>query len=282
MKRATVIYIILILTGCSRIAIEKQVSDNLYKLNLHGSTRIITKADSLMGEGISIGIYVPFKDSSLLSTKANFCNVLYTSGNSGTLSGGPVFLTVGRSYDIYGYVPYQQGMQYPDSIGGFKSGDDVMVTTKSTISDVSNTNSSAILTFEHLVSQLSLKIVFEDKSIVIDSTSSFEISGFYNSAILNLTNSTLFPADATSSVMAKGTDGSLSIQPFCFFIDKESNMTLNLSIIAEGVNYYGEISRLFVAGESYRYTVTVPVSTQDLKLSSTLITWVQIDNEILI
>ena len=282
MKRAIVIYIIIILTGCSRIAIDKQVSDNLYRLNLHGNTRIITKADSLMGEGISIGVYVPFKDSSLLSAKANFSNVQYTSGNSGTLSGGPVLLTVGRSYDIYGYVPYQPGIQSPDSIVGFKIGDDVMVATKSTITDVSNTNSSAVLTFEHLVSQLSFKIIFEDKSIIIDSTTSIEISGFYSSAKLNLTNNTLFPADATSSLTARGTAGSLSVQPFCFYTDKESNMTLKLKITAEGVNYYGEISRLFVPGESYRYTVTVPISTQDLKLNSTLTTWVQIDKEILI
>lgn len=272
----------LLLLSCSKINIYNKKPESLFELNLKGSANIISKADNIMYEGISTGIYVPFKDSSISTAKTSFSNRLYISGVSGSLSGGPVFLTVGKNYDIYGYAPYQQGVVTPESISGFKSGDDVMAANKVTLSNVSETNSSALLSFEHLVSQISFNVECEDSGVIINHTSSIEVSGFYSTAILNLTNRTLIPGGSATPVTSIGTAGALSIQPVCFFISTASIMDLGIKVTIDGVVFNGTISRQFVAGESYRYTVTIPVTTQELKLSATLTPWVVIDDEIVV
>ena len=66
-----------LLSSCTRINTEKQIGNDLLELNLQGIAQVISKADLLMQEGIPIGIFVPFKDSSISSAKASFSNRLY-------------------------------------------------------------------------------------------------------------------------------------------------------------------------------------------------------------
>jgi len=282
MKKIIFVFFFLLLLSCSKINTYNKKQENIFELNLKGRANIISKADNVMYEGISTGIYVPFKDSSITTTKTSFSNRLYISGVSGSLLGGPVFLTVGKNYDIYGYAPYQQGAVTPESISGFKSGDDVMAANKVTILNVSETNNSALLSFEHLVSQISFDVVCEDSGVVINQTSSIEVSGFYSTAILNLTNRSLIPGGSASPIVSSGATGTLSIEPLCFFIDPVSIMELGIKVTIDGVTFNGTISRQFVAGESYRYTVTIPATTQELKFSATLTPWVVIDDEIVV
>ncbi|MHC1690032.1 MAG: fimbrillin family protein [Bacteroidales bacterium] len=282
MKKIIFVFFFLLLLSCSKVNTYNNIPEKLLELNLKGRANVISKSENVMYEGVSMGIYVPYKDSSISTAKTSFSNRLYTSGISGSLSGGPVFLTVGKDYDIYGYAPYQQGVVTPESISGFKSGDDVMFANKVTVSNVSETNSSAILSFEHLGSQISFSVECEDPGVIINQTSSIEVSGFYNTANLNLTNRTLIPIGSATPITSNGTAGALSIQPFCFFITTLSVMELDIKVTIDGVEFNGTISKQFVAGESYRYTVTIPVTTQELKLSATLTPWVVIDDEIVV
>lgn len=282
MKNVIFVFFFSLLLSCSKIDTYNKKPESMFELNLKGNANIISKSDNAMNEGVSMGIYVPFKDSSISTAKTSFSNRLYISGISGSLSGGPVFLTVGKDYDIYGYAPYQQGVVTPESISGFKSGDDVMAANKVTVSNVNETNNSALLSFEHLVSQISFDIVCEDSGVIINQTSSIEVSGFYSTAILNLTNRRLIPGGSATSIKSNGANGSLFIQPFCFFIDTTSIMELGIKVTIDGVVFNGIISRQFIAGESYRYTVTIPVTTKELKLSATLTPWVVIDDEIVV
>lgn len=284
MRRKTYIPILLVLlfSSCTKINVEKQNQDNGIELSLTGSADIISKAENIMPENLSIGIYVQPKDSSVSSSVAMFSNRLYISGTAGSLFGGPVFLTIGKDYDICGYAPYQGGVTTPDSIAGFKNGDDVMVASNASIMNVSETNNSAALSFEHIVSQISFNVECEDTSIVFDQTSSIEVFGFYSSAVLNLTNTTLSPNGSAPSMKTSGSKGALSIQPFCFFIKKLEYMDIPIRVTIKGITYNGSISRVFVAGESYRYTVTIPTATHTLKLTSTLSQWVQVDGEVVV
>ncbi|MBP1631143.1 MAG: Fimbrillin-like [Bacteroidetes bacterium] len=276
------VLLILLFSCCTKISIEKQKTNNQIELGLSGSAKIISKADNIIPEGLSIGIYVQPKDSSVSFSKTMFSNRLYISETSGSLSGGPIFLNIGKDYDIYGYSPYQGGVTTPDSIAGFKNGDDVMIATNASIINVSETNNSAVLPFEHIVSQISFNVECEDTTVVIDQTSSIEVIGFYSSAVLNLTNTTLSPKGSAPSIKTNGSEGVLAIQPFCFFIKKSEYMDIPIKVTIKGITYNGSISRVFVAGESYKYTVTIPTTTHTLKLTSTLSQWVQVDGEVVV
>ncbi len=277
------IIILLLITGCAKDNSDSNKSDSKFELKLSGSSSVVTKTDMPMPQGLTVGIYVPLRDSPLNSANVEFSNRLYTAGISGALTGGPVYLTTAKDYDIYGYAPYKQGILSPESIGGFTHGDDVLLATKATITGASETNNTATLLFEHSVSQISFNVVCADTDVVLGSTSSIEISGFYNSATLNLSDKKLTPSGSAPSVKASGTNGKLYIAPVCFFINKDEIMNITIKVtIGESVKsttaekvYNGTISRAFNAGESYMYTVNIPASSQELNLSATLTPWME-------
>lgn len=273
---------LLSIASCTKARLEKKETVSNFELSLRGSAAIITKAEDLLPKGTAVGIYVPFRDSLLESAKSQYSNRLYTSDSSGVLSGGPVMLTIEKDYDIYGYAPYQKGVLSPESITGFKNGDDVLLAKKATIINVSQTNFSADLSFVHIVSQISFNVVCEDPDLLIDNTSLIEITGFYQSAELNIKNATLSPSGLAPSTIVNGANGKLVVNPSCFFTNNAGTMNLSIKVTIGGEVYNGIISKLFVAGESYKYTVTIPLSKQEIKFTATLAPWVQREGDVIV
>lgn len=244
------------------------------------ATQVVTKGeDSVLPEGITTGIYVTAKDSTIATSY--FENQQYISKSSGELlTDANVDLTIGNSYDIYAYAPYLKELATPGTVE-FSHDTDVLWASKATISNVSASNCITALAFEHRTAQVSFNVVFDKDfnagSKIFTSSSTLEVSGFYSKGTLNLVTGALTPsstADVSLSAVGTATTGSmtLGIGETCF-IPSVSEMTFLVKINHEGKAYNATIKETFVAGSSYNYTISILKTFSTLGITGNLKEW---------
>lgn len=159
-ERGIYIALLLLLSACSKEA--NIIYDNVTSLKLSATqTSIVTKGtESVLPQGTVAGIYVTAKDASVEASY--YKNQKYTSQTSGTLlTDANVSLTIGSSYDLYAYAPYLSGTTTPSSVEVLHNMD-VLWAKKVTLNDVTPTNNTAALSFEHCATQISFKVVFAE------------------------------------------------------------------------------------------------------------------------
>jgi hypothetical protein len=280
---------VLLLTGCTSVAVD-EIAKQTVPLSLSATysadITLGTRSSVDLPSGINAGIYVAQKDTAI--SASYFANQLYLCGASGSMSTeGNVSLTVGRSYDIYAYAPYQATVINPDSIV-MAHGTDVLWAEKATLNDVSEDNHSASLAFSHRAAQVSFKVVFASDfsmgSTTFTSDSKIVVSGFYDQGALDVATGVLTPGSLRTKVMSgsgAGTSGSmtLGIDATCF-IPALTAMDLDVQVTHEGYVYHATISHLFAAGSYTQYTVTVKGVSRVLDITSTIIDWVPVTEKI--
>jgi hypothetical protein len=269
-----------LLAGCSNDqSAESITKEQTIPLSL-SATSLSTKAsDPALPSGISAGVYVTAANTAISS--AYFLNYKYTSDGSGVLSTDTnADLTLGSSYDIYAYAPYQSVISTPDAVE-YPHGTDVLWSSKATISNVSKSNNTAVLAFEHRAAQVSFNVAFDKDFNVgskeFTSSSTIEVSGFYSKGILNISTGALTPVGTTDyslKAVATGTAGSmtLGIGETCF-IPSSGEMTFLVKVTHEGKIYNATIKGTFAAGSSTNYTVSVLKSYSTLGISFKIQAW---------
>jgi hypothetical protein len=271
LKGSIYIALIILLAGCSSDNTVSPVSGDTVPLKLSATQAGLAaeQAVPLLSAGISTGIYVTAKDANIAASC--FGNQKYISQASGNLStDANVNLTLGSSYDIYAYAPYQGGNIDPKAVE-VSHGTDVLWAPKYTLSNVAADHYSAALSFDHRVAQVSFKVIFADDydgSRNFINTSLIAVTGFYGKGFLDITTGVLTPSGtADTSLSASGTSAgsvSLVIAGTCFI--PASGMKLKVSVKHDGVVYNGVIEDSFVSGNQYRYTVTLKqVSAMEIK-----------------
>lgn len=282
---------VLFMTGCSHDPSgELPPPPETVSLLLSGTQPALETRASLpeLPQGITTGIYVPEKDKNI--STAYFNNAWYTAGESGILqasSSTVIDLTIGMSYDIYAYGPFQAIAPNPAAIA-FTHGTDVICSPKTSVTGVTSENRTAILNFEHRVAQISFNVVFRDDFNLtakeVTSASTIEAAGFYPAGTLDVTTGDLTPAGTTAVTLrgtGTGNPGSmeLAIPPTCF-IPSSNAMTLAVKVSHQGREFNGTITEAFVAGMSYRYTVTVSGTVAPLNITGTLRDWIAVSETI--
>ncbi|MBP1593192.1 MAG: Fimbrillin-like [Bacteroidetes bacterium] len=281
------IALLVLLNGCSG---DSPVQTSMVALRLSATqTGIVTKgADSALPLGSVTGIYVTAKDAAIAASY--FGNQKYTSGASGALlTDASVSLTIGSSYDIYAYAPYQAGVITPIAVE-FPYGTDVLWAPKFTISGVSESNNSALLSFEHRAAQITFKVVFADDfnegPKEFTSSSAISVSGFYNKGLLDITTGMLTPSGVTNitlSAFGKDTAGviTLGTDTTCF-IPATGIMPLSVVVSHGGRVYNGVIKETFVSGHSYNYTVTISGQLATLGISGVMEQWIPVSDDLIV
>jgi len=273
---------VLLITGCTRVDVD-EIAKQTVPLSLSAAysadITLAARSSTDLPSGINAGIYVAQKDTAIGASY--YANQLYLCGASGSLSTeDDVFLTVGRSYDIYAYAPYQVSATNPDSIV-MTHGADVLWAQKTTLNNVSDQNHSAWLAFSHRAAQVSFKVVFASNfsmgNTIITSDSKIAVSGFYDQGALDVATGVLSPGLLRTKVMSgsgSGTAGSmrLGIDATCF-IPATTTMDLAIQVTQGGQVYHATISHLFAAGSYTQYTVTVKGANLPLGLANTIIDW---------
>jgi hypothetical protein len=284
LKGSIYIALIILFAGCSSDNPVSPVSGDTVPLKLSVKQAGIAsgQADPLLPAGISTGIYVTAKDANIAASF--FGNQNYISQASGVLAtSASVNLTVGSSYDIYSYAPYQAGNIDPKAVE-VSHGTDVLWAPKVTISNVAPNNCSAALSFEHRVAQISFRVAFADDyegTRTFINTSAITVTGFYDKGFLDITTGALSPSGTVNSVLsASGTATgitTLEISKCCFI--PASGMKLMVSIKHDGIVYNGVIEDSFVSGNLYCYTVTLKqVSAMEIK--GTVTDWKNVSGDI--
>jgi hypothetical protein len=288
-KRYSIFLVVLLFAACTTNT-EEDISTGTVPLSLSAkwsaNISMETKSSTELPANDSIGVYVSQKDTTI--DASYFANQLYVADGVGNLNAKEnVSLTIGRSYDIYAYAPYQTLVTDPTSVV-FNHGEDVLWAPKNTITNVSATNSSAFLTFSHRGAQIAFKVVFACDYTIgstdFTSDSKITVSGFYDTGTLNIETGVLTPGTLKTKVMsgvATGTTGSmtLSIDPTCFF-PATSAMDLVVTVTHEGKNYNATISHVFATGSYTLYTVTLKGGGRTLDVTSTIVDWTPVAGQI--
>ena len=282
---------VLLLTGCSHDPSgELPSTPETVSLLLSGTQSALETRTSLpeLPQGSTTGIYVPEKEKDI--STAYFNNACYTAGESGILqasSSTVIDLTVGMSYDIYAYGPFRTIVTDPAAIA-FTHGNDVIYAPKSTVTGVTADNRTAILNFEHRAAQIDFSVIFADDYNLTDkqitSASTIEVAGFYPVATLDLITGNLTPTGAATASLSSSGIGApgameLAIPPTCF-IPGTDQMSLVVKVTHQGKEFNGTITETFVAGMSYRYTVTVNGTVAPLAITGTLRDWTTVSETI--
>lgn len=282
--------------GC-RKSIKTLPGESMVKLDLSAFT-VVTKSESPLVEGYRIGAYVPGMDS-VISSATVASNRPFEVVEGKLVSTPETYLLLGKSYDIFSYAPYKTDIADPSAIT-FTHGDDVVTAPKQTIVNVTSDNHSAALSFTHLTSQI--KIILEidpafdanndsrPDSIHISRNTRIEVVGFETNALLNLSNGALAPQSggarttiAQNSFYDENTGKwVLYTSHECFFIPAAGSKTLTVNVLHAGIDLVGEITREWVAGESYIYTVTAKKNSTVAicGLTATLADWVEVNGAI--
>lgn len=285
MKKAVLLsaFGLILLASCtsdiSDNTIEYRV-DNQVAMALNGRAATqMTRSTSNLPEGLQIGVYCYLKDSSI--TTASYQNRPYTSQEDGSLtSPDTILLKVQKDYQCSTYAPYLSNVSSSSELI-FPIATDVLWSPTQVLLNVSQSNRSVELAFEHCAAQISFNVSFDD-AFVGDKTfteaSTLTVSGFYPTSRLNLLSGVLTPEETPTSSLngvltGAGSTDSLSIPPTCFApsLDK---MPLNITITHGGKTYSGNINKVFVAGTSYVYSLLIGTQNSSLGLTGTLQDWV--------
>jgi len=274
---------LMLLASCSSDVLDNKVNnvpENQVALALSGrTTTLMTRSTSTLPEDLKIGVYSYLKDSAI--TAAPYQNRPYTSQTDGTLtSPDTILLKIKSDYQFSAYAPYLSNVLSSSELT-FPIATDVLWSPAQTLLNVSQNNKSVALAFGHRAAQITFTVGFDD-TFVGDKTftdaSQLTVTGFYPTGRLNITSGALIPEGTQTFSLngvltGTGSTASLSIPATCF-ASSLVEMPLNITIKHLGKTYHGSLSKVFVSGTSYVYTILVGTLNLPLGLTGTLQDWV--------
>jgi len=229
-----------------------------------------------------LGVFLTEKDIPLTIT-GNYFNVEKVVNADGSLSGNPVMMVIGKSYDIYSYAPYHPQSKASPVVESFAHGEDVIWGGKRSIVVASESNNTVNLEFDHVVSQISFDVKTLNSGFTFPGSAYIKVSGFFPVAQLDVSTGILTPADVASHyVTSLSSNGLLELKPFCFFNNGNNNLVLILEVFDGNKIYSGTVNKIFNSGESYRFHVTIPGTQPELIINATLTSWIEREGEITI
>lgn len=254
------------------------------KLNSH----IGQYADSpalLLPQGTVVGIYAAPYSQTPLASEPECSNVRCISDDAGNLnSAGRLKLHQGEDYSFYAYAPHKaDAINHPDAIP-FAHGEDVLLCTeKPSLRNVTPDNCNVSVDFVHLTSQIRFIVQVNENAEVgkLQATSVFHASGFLPEAHLNLATGELIAegevTEQTDVKVAATPDEqggySLATGAVCFFTTPDEPQTIHLRVTHENITYTGDITAVFVPGESAVYTVWID-SKSHLRVTVSATDWI--------
>lgn len=235
-------------------------------------------------QGTVVGIYASPYNQEPAAADPDHANVRCVCGLSGNLdSSGELKLKEGADYSLYAYAPFKTGTNFRPEAISFQHGQDVLVCTGNpSIRNVSYDNRNVSLNFIHLTAQIRFIVkIGEEGTGTILPTTVFRASGFLPEGRLDLATGNLTalgePSEQTDVKAASIADEkgiySLSTEPLCFFTTSGEPQTFQLHVTHEGILYTGQITAVFVPGESSLYTVRI-VSQVGLNITATIADWI--------
>ena len=239
----------------------------------------------VLPQGTTVGIYAaPYEQAAEAATAA-CSNIRCVSGLSGELdAAGELKLQEGKDYSFYAYAPYKDETQDNPQAIPFMHNEDVLLCTGSpSLLKVGFDNRNVSLNFIHRTSQIRFIVkVKEDANVEnLQPTSVLRVSGFLPEAQLNLNTGELTPTGKPSeqtdvqAVAAPNEKGiyELASDPVCFFATPDSPQTIHLRVNHAGDTHTGDITTIFVPGESLLYTIWIDSKPQ-LEVSAFITDWV--------
>ncbi len=259
---------------------ELKLKSNFHA-SLYNSGLSVKSMENLVPD-THLGIFLSEKDIPLI-VSGNYFNSEKTVNSDGSLSGTPVMMVIGKSYDIYSYAPYHPQSKASPIVESFEHGEDVIWSGKITIEQVSETNNRVNLEFEHLASQISFAVNKLNNSTEFSGSSYIKVAGFHSVAHLDVSSGVLTPHTGDLLMAsASASEGKLGLNPFCFFNRGTNSMEINIEIFDGVKKYYGTIIKVFNSGESYKYTITIPGTQPELIINASLTPWIETESEITI
>lgn len=243
-------------------------------LSLTGSAGSIvaTKATIDLLASTNVGVYA-LQTGATPTTLVNtpFKNAPYTATGIGGAftSTAPFVLESAKAYNVCAYAPRQATAPSDASAVSFAHGADVLYAPNTPVS-ISGTVASAVLSFEHKMSQIKFMLASGVGAPILTGAT-INVTGFNESCTLNLADGTIIPvvgAGATVTDIAKAV---------CF-APNATSMVLNLTVTtSDNRVFYGTISATFLASRSYTYTLTLNKNDAQLGITGTVVDWIPVD-----
>ncbi len=259
----------ILLTACS--GEQNSILPSQAVLSLNGSTSdmSVTRSSSDLPASTQSGVYALETGSNTVSLATTpYANALYTAVGSGGsfTSSSPLILAKGKSYQVCAYAPYQNPVNNPEALI-FNHGTDVLYAPLVPVS-ISGAVASATLTYGHALSQIRFTLVSGHGSPILTGAS-LKVTGFCESCSFNLSDGSITPLVGNGATIT-------DIDKAICFVPMTQTMSLNVLLTTSGGQQYkGTISRIFLSGYSYTYTLTV--NNADLEITGQIINWTSID-----
>lgn len=248
-------------------------------------TQYANASTLVLPQGTTVGIYAaPYGQEAEASLPA-CSNVRCVSGLSGELdSAGELKLQEGNDYSFYAYAPYKAGASDNLQAIPFVHGEDVLLCTGNpSLLKAGYNNRNVSLSFVHATSQIRFIVKVKENANVgnLQPTSVLRASGFLPEAQLNLNTGKLTPTGepseqtdvkATAAPDEKGIYN-LTSDPVCFFAIPDTPQTIHLRVTHAGITHTGDITAVFMPGESSVYSIWIDSQPQ-LEVSTFITDWV--------
>lgn len=236
-------------------------------------------------QGTEVGLYaVPYGQPST-AADTDHANIRCVSDLYGHLNAaGLCKLHEGEDYSFYAYAPRKTEPGGRPEALPFRHGEDVLrCTGNPALQKVGDDNRTLSLTFAHLTAQIRFIVQVSEGSGAgpLQSTSVLRVTGFLPEGRLDLTTGELTaygePSEQTdlkaAAVAGKKGDFNLASDPVCFFTTPGEPQTLQVRVTHEGTTRTGDITAVFVPGESSVYTVWIGAQT-GLRVTVAVTDWI--------
>ncbi|MBP1593191.1 MAG: Fimbrillin-like [Bacteroidetes bacterium] len=256
---------------------SNQTSAKQVALSLSGSTEamITTKASTVdLPAATQVGVYaLETAPSTITMLTTPFKNVLYSAtGASGAFtSTSPIYLLSTKQYSACAYAPQVSTVSDVTAVP-FVHGTDVLYapTKTVTITPGSPAIAAVDLTFSHKMSQIKFSLVAGTGTPDLTGAV-LSVTGFNESCTMNITDGSVTPV--------KGVGASITdIDKATCFVPNSSDMLLDVKVTTtDNRSYTGTISRVFGAGSSYSFTITLNKNDTKLGITGHVIDWVSVN-----
>lgn len=246
-------------------------------LELNGSVLKVekdTKANDPLAENTQVGVFVDLAPEQ----SAEAVNALFKVNAQGQIQGDPILLTATKTYNVYAYAPYKDGITASTrSTIPVAHNEDVLY-AYANLANVSTTNKTANLVFAHKVSQIAFTVVADESSPSIDvSNAALEVTGFIKDATMNVTtgkDGALTNGSVDNTIKVTDKNGGKT-----FFIPAAAEQSLSVKVTIGSTVYNATLAKTFEAGKSYAYTIKVKDSSTNLQIVGGVTPWVEVPAE---
>lgn len=278
-KAAFLIFPLVIMASCSGSQQDIfPVFSKGIELSLTGRTEtlILTKSMVELPSSTPIGVYaLETAPGSVTLSDTPFRNALYSAiGTDGAFTSlSPIILQDSQSYKTCAYAPYAKSLADAAHIP-FTHGTDVLYAPFETVNITTPSSgisvASVALTFSHKMSRIQFTLISGSGNPDL-AGATLHVTGFCESCTMNLADGSITPiTGAGASIDEPG-------KAVCF-VPVSSGVVLNVKVTtSDNHTYTGTISRVFEAGNSYSYSLTLDKNNPKLGITGHVVDWIAIN-----